>query len=105
MTGGSLLASSSSSPSAETSRAYKVSASAKPLHVVVYVVCNLEFPSEPTGILRRHIADEADLRMACYLPLPDNSESAPNPEDPPRPQLPEGAVDAPLVRLFNFLRK
>ncbi|KAG2126062.1 mediator complex subunit MED14-domain-containing protein [Suillus clintonianus] len=63
-----------------------------------------EFPSEPSGVLRRHIADEADLRMACYLPLPDNPEFAPNPEDPPRPQLPEGTVDAPLVRLFNFLQ-
>ncbi|KAG1750599.1 mediator complex subunit MED14-domain-containing protein [Suillus paluster] len=63
-----------------------------------------EFPSEPTGVLRRHIADEADSRMACYLPLPDNPEFAPNPEDPPRPQLPEGTVDAPLVRLFNFLQ-
>ncbi|KAG2354230.1 mediator complex subunit MED14-domain-containing protein [Suillus spraguei] len=63
-----------------------------------------EFPSEPTGILKRHIADEADQRMACYLPLPDNQEFAPNPDDPPRPQLPEGTVDAPLVRLFNFLQ-
>ncbi|OAX41796.1 MED14-domain-containing protein [Rhizopogon vinicolor AM-OR11-026] len=63
-----------------------------------------EFPSEPTGVLRRHIADEADLRMACYLPFPDKPEFAPNPEDPPRPQLPEGAADAPLVRLFNFLQ-
>ncbi|KAG1762429.1 mediator complex subunit MED14-domain-containing protein [Suillus occidentalis] len=63
-----------------------------------------EFPSEPTGVLRRHIADEADLRMARYLPLPDKPEFAPNPEDPPRPQLPEGTVDAPLVRLYNFLQ-
>lgn len=63
-----------------------------------------EFPSEPTGVLRRHIADEADLRMARYLPLSDKPEFAPNPEDPPRPQLPEGTVDAPLVRLFNFLQ-
>ncbi|KAG1871755.1 mediator complex subunit MED14-domain-containing protein [Suillus subalutaceus] len=55
-----------------------------------------EFPSEPTGLLRRHIADEADRRMSCYLPLPDKQEFAPNPEDPPRPQLPEGTVDAPL---------
>lgn len=63
-----------------------------------------EFPSEPTGVLRRHIADEANIRMACYLPLQDTPEFAPNPEDPPRPQLPEGTVDAPLVRLFNFLQ-
>lgn len=74
------------------------------LYTVVYAVY-LEFPSEPTGVLRRHIADEANIRMACYLPLQDTPEFAPNPEDPPRPQLPEGTVDAPLVRLFNFLRK
>lgn len=105
MMGGSLLASSFSSLLAVTSRGCKVSMSSKLLHVLAYAVCNLEFPSEPTSVLRQHIADEADLRMACYLPLPDKPEFAPNPEDPPRPQLPEGAVDAPLVRLFNFLRK
>lgn len=103
--GGSLLASSSSSLSVVTSRACKVSLLSDLLHAVVYAVCNPEFPSEPTGVLRRHITDEANLRMAYYLPLPNEPEFALNSEDPPRAQLPEGAVDSPLVRLFNFLRK
>ncbi|KAH7889201.1 mediator complex subunit MED14-domain-containing protein [Phlebopus sp. FC_14] len=64
----------------------------------------LEFPQEPTGVLKRHIADEADARMAYYLPLPDAAEVPPGTELPERPKLPEGTVDAPLVRLFNFLQ-
>lgn len=65
-----------------------------------------DFPSTPGGIMRRHIADEADARLAFYLPLPQKPE-LPHPgfEIPQRPQLPEGAVDTPLVRVFNFLRE
>ncbi|KAG6333415.1 hypothetical protein ID866_5677 [Astraeus odoratus] len=63
-----------------------------------------EFPQEPTGMLKRHIADEADARMAYYLPLPEPVEVPPITEVPERPKLPEGAVDAPLVRLYNFLQ-
>lgn len=69
---------------------------------------NREFPQEPTGILKRHIADEADARMACYLPFPETAEATSevlsNIEKPERPKLPEGTVDAPLVRLYNFLQ-
>ncbi|CDO75529.1 hypothetical protein BN946_scf184871.g10 [Trametes cinnabarina] len=61
-----------------------------------------EFPRIPTGVLKRNITDEADARLAFYLP-PD--ELPPPGVDPPsRPELPEGVFDAPLVRLFNFLQ-
>ncbi|KII92020.1 hypothetical protein PLICRDRAFT_103790 [Plicaturopsis crispa FD-325 SS-3] len=63
-----------------------------------------EFPREPTGILRRHITDEADARLAFYLPLPADYVQPPGVEIPPRPQLPDGVVDTPLVRVFNFLQ-
>ena len=65
-----------------------------------------EFPRKPIGWLKRNITDEADARLAFYLPLPADQPVPPEaPEAPPRPQLPEGVVDAPLVRVFNFLRK
>lgn len=64
-----------------------------------------EFPRKPIGWLKRNITDEADARLAFYLPLPADQPVPPEaPEAPPRPQLPEGVVDAPLVRVFNFLR-
>ncbi|KAH7925939.1 MED14-domain-containing protein [Leucogyrophana mollusca] len=63
-----------------------------------------EFPPEPTGVLKRHMADEADSRMAFYLPLPEESDPVVGPDTPPRPQLLPGTVDAPLIRLFNFLQ-
>lgn len=61
-----------------------------------------EFPRVPSGMIKRHITDEADARLAFYLHL--QPEQAPPPEIPPRPQLPQGVVDAPLVRVFNFLQ-
>lgn len=53
--------------------------------------------------MKRHITNEADARLAAYLPvLP---ETLPPGMDPPaQPQLGEGVIDAPFVRLFNFLR-
>lgn len=54
--------------------------------------------------MRRHIVDEADLRLAFYLPLPPDELPHQFINTPLRPQLPEGVVDTPLVRLFNFLR-
>lgn len=57
--------------------------------------------------MRRHIADEADARLAFYLPPPPPPpEFANDPAQAPpeRPQLPEGVIDTPLVRVFNFLR-
>ena len=47
--------------------------------------------------------DEANARLAFYLPLPD-AVHLPGVELPPRPQLPESVIDAPLIRVFNFLR-
>ncbi|GLB37299.1 putative MED14-domain-containing protein [Lyophyllum shimeji] len=61
-----------------------------------------EFPRIPTGIMQRHITDEADARLAFYLPLPEEAHLGI--DAPERPQLPEGVIDAPLVRIFNFLQ-
>ncbi|KAJ7209599.1 mediator complex subunit MED14-domain-containing protein [Mycena pura] len=63
-----------------------------------------EFPRIPTGIMKRHIADEADAQLAYYLPLPADQIPPPEVTLPPRPQLPEGVVDTPLVRVYNFLQ-
>ncbi|KAI6103423.1 mediator complex subunit MED14-domain-containing protein [Pisolithus sp. B1] len=65
---------------------------------------NREFPQEPTGLQKRHIADEADAKMAYYLPFPETADAPSNIEKPERPKLPEGTIDAPLVRLYNFLQ-
>ena len=65
----------------------------------------VEFPRRPQGLLKRHIADEADARLAFYLPLPPDLTVPQDVEVPPRPHLPEGVVDAPLVRVFKFLRE
>jgi hypothetical protein len=54
--------------------------------------------------MKRHIVDEANARLAFYLPLPPEDVPPPGIDIPPRPQLPDGVVDMPLVRLFNFLR-
>jgi hypothetical protein len=56
------------------------------------------------GVMKRHITDEADMRLAYYLPLEPDEVPPPGIEIPPRPKLPDGVVDTPLVRLFNFLR-
>lgn len=61
-----------------------------------------DFPRQPTGMLNRHITDEANARLRYYIPgLPEPQLP---PEAPPKPQLPPNTVDAPLVRVFNFLR-
>lgn len=68
-----------------------------------------EFPRNPIGVVKRFITDEADARLACYLPIPEDEQQPPAPAAtlpaPARPVLPPGAVDAPLARLYNFLRK
>jgi mediator of RNA polymerase II transcription subunit 14 len=62
-----------------------------------------DFPTNPTGVVRQFISDEADARLSKYLPL--SPEAPPLPADaPPKPTLPPDVADAPLVRLFNFLR-
>lgn len=61
-----------------------------------------EFPRRPTNFMKQYITDEANARLAFYSPFP--CTQAPIVPAPPRPQLSEGVVDAPLVRLYNFLR-
>lgn len=66
-----------------------------------------EFPRKPTGALKEHLTIEADNRLGYYLPVPE-PEQPPDPSLPPapeRPKLPTDVVDAPLVRIYNFLRK
>lgn len=53
-------------------------------------------------MLNRHITDEANARLRYYTP--DPPEFQPPPEAPSKPQLLPNTVDAPLVRVFNFLR-
>lgn len=61
----------------------------------------LEFPRKPSNIMKKYITDEGNTRLSFYLPLTADN---PLPDSVPRPQLPEGVVDVPLVRLYNFLR-
>ncbi|KAJ6558514.1 mediator complex subunit MED14-domain-containing protein [Mycena vulgaris] len=63
-----------------------------------------DFPRTPAGFMKRHITDEADAQLAFYLPLPADHIPPPGVTLPPRPQLAEGVVDTPLVRVFNFLQ-
>ncbi|KAJ3553568.1 hypothetical protein NM688_g3538 [Phlebia brevispora] len=63
-----------------------------------------EFPRRPTGILKGHLLDEADRRLMYYTPIRRDPALPPDIEIPSQPQLPEGVVDAPLVRVFNFLQ-
>ncbi|CAL1707828.1 unnamed protein product [Somion occarium] len=63
-----------------------------------------DFPRKPVGPVKRHIADEADARLAFYLPVPENLNPPPGVEIPSPRKLPEGVIDAPLVRVFNFLQ-
>ncbi|TCD64872.1 mediator complex subunit [Steccherinum ochraceum] len=63
-----------------------------------------DFPRKPSGIMKRHITEEANLRLGFYLPEPQEDNPPPDFQVPSRPKLPDGVVDAPLVRLFNFLQ-
>lgn len=76
----------------------------------------IAFPRSPTGITKRYIADEADTRLARYTITPEaeglqTQPAEPEPQYDPshtqsiRPKLPENVVDAPLTRLYNFMRK
>ncbi|KAJ2931244.1 hypothetical protein H1R20_g5852, partial [Candolleomyces eurysporus] len=53
-----------------------------------------EFPRVPTGWAKQFISQEADTRLGYYL-LAET--------EPGRPKLPDGFVDTPLIRLYNFL--
>ncbi|KAF8909892.1 MED14-domain-containing protein [Mucidula mucida] len=68
-----------------------------------------EFPRIPTGVMKRYITEEADSRLGYYVPIPEEPlppgvERPPGYAPPTKPTLPEGFVDAPLVRVFNFLQ-
>lgn len=71
---------------------------------ILLVKLSPDFPRKPVGPVKRHIADEADARLAFYLPVPENLNPPPGVEIPSPRKLPEGVIDAPLVRVFNFLR-
>ena len=101
---GFLLTWSFCSPSVETPRAWKV-VPCMSVGSSMGTEYNLEFPRKPAGMLKRHITEEADARLAFYLPAPQDQDIPPGVNVPPRPQLSEGVVDTPLVRLFNFLRR
>ncbi|KIJ40950.1 hypothetical protein M422DRAFT_32064 [Sphaerobolus stellatus SS14] len=72
------------------------------------------FPRSPTGITKQYIVEEADLRLARYAipPEPEPPQAPEQPKEgeqaaaqvPSRPTLPENLVDAPLVRLYNFMQ-
>jgi len=56
--------------------------------------------------MKRHITEEADSRLGLYVPRPEPEQPyPPGFESPPRPKLPPGYTDTPLVRIFNFLRE
>ncbi|KAJ6495613.1 mediator complex subunit MED14-domain-containing protein [Mycena vitilis] len=63
-----------------------------------------DFPRTPTGLMKRHITDEADSQLAFYLPLPADHVPPLGATFPVRPQLADDVVDTPLVRVFNFLQ-
>ncbi|KAF8530531.1 mediator complex subunit MED14-domain-containing protein [Hysterangium stoloniferum] len=75
----------------------------------------VEFPRSPTGVTKQHIVDEADARLARYIASPVDAQATEQPTNPAtepkqqpalpaRPKLPENAIDAPLVRLYNFMQ-
>ncbi|EIM79913.1 MED14-domain-containing protein [Stereum hirsutum FP-91666 SS1] len=63
-----------------------------------------EFPRIPSGILKQHLTNEADSQLGHYLPFSQDLQLPPGVELPPRPQLPEGVIDSPLIRVYNFLQ-
>lgn len=106
MTDGSSCTSNSCSTSEVTERACRVH------HVSLSAFYNShtanphsEFPRIPSGILKQHLSAEADGRLGHYISLPEDIQLPPGVEIPPRPQLPEGVIDAPLIRVYNFLRE
>jgi hypothetical protein len=54
--------------------------------------------------MKQHMTNEADARLAFYIPPPADQLPQPAADIPPRPHLPPNVADTPLVRLYNFLR-
>jgi hypothetical protein len=69
----------------------------------IHLSPDIEFPQEPTAVMKGDISEEADVRLAFYLPLPLNGVPPPGVDIPSTPQLPDAVAEAPLIRLFNFL--
>jgi mediator of RNA polymerase II transcription subunit 14 len=64
-----------------------------------------EFPRKPTGIMHGFIKEEIDRQLELYIPKPPPEFLPPGVEPPPSaPELSEDVVDAPLIRLYNFLQ-
>jgi mediator of RNA polymerase II transcription subunit 14 len=63
------------------------------------------FPTSPSGLLSQFIQDEANSQLRYFIST-DNPNLPPG-EKPETTQvrLPKGVADAPLVRLYNFLRE
>ena len=55
--------------------------------------------------MKRFISEEVDRQLGMYIPNPAPQEPLPPGVVPQtKPELPENVADAPLIRLFNFLR-
>jgi mediator of RNA polymerase II transcription subunit 14 len=55
--------------------------------------------------MKRFISEEVDRQLGMYIPNPAPQEPLPPGVAPPtKPELSENVADAPLIRLFNFLR-
>ncbi|KAF5388784.1 hypothetical protein D9757_005677 [Collybiopsis confluens] len=64
-----------------------------------------EFPRRPTGIMHGFIKNEVDRQLEMYIPKPPPEVLPPGIEPPALvPELPECVVDAPLIRMYNFLQ-
>ncbi|KIY53083.1 MED14-domain-containing protein [Fistulina hepatica ATCC 64428] len=61
-----------------------------------------DLPTRPLTMMD-FIAQEVDARLSYYLPRPPIELPA-GVELPPEPKLADNTVDAPLVRLYNFLQ-
>lgn len=62
-----------------------------------------EIPRIPTGITKAHLTLEGDRLLGLYTKIPEEQIAM---GVPPNPNvLEEGTADAPLVRLYNFMRK
>ena len=81
---------------------YKVSSTCSSLFTI-FDSFTIDFPRVPTSILKRHITDEANNQLAKFVQYPTEEQPL-GVELPPKPHLPDGLVDAPLIRLYNLLR-
>ncbi|KZT40826.1 MED14-domain-containing protein [Sistotremastrum suecicum HHB10207 ss-3] len=74
------------------------------INVAGDVTASQDFPRIPPGALKQFIAEEADRRLSMYLPPPPPDPLPEGYIPPERPKIPHNSVDAPLIRLYNFLQ-